>query len=179
MRNLLILILFITFSFLYNACNEDKVKLDDSYYPVLKKPLRGANRILVDKDSIKIAKYCKRMKWDCKVSPTGLFYEVYYHSEMDGDSVKPGDNVLITYKVTLLDGTICYTTDSTGPETFKLGYGVAEQGLEQGLLLMKEGDKAHLVLPPHLAYGLIGDEYKIPPRSIIVYDIELVKIFKQ
>jgi FKBP-type peptidyl-prolyl cis-trans isomerase len=29
-------------------------------------------------------------------------------------------------------------------------------------------------MPPHLAYGLIGDDNKIPARAIIVYDVEVI-----
>jgi FKBP-type peptidyl-prolyl cis-trans isomerase len=41
---------------------------------------------------------------------------------------------------------------------------------------MHVGDKARLILPPHLAHGLLGDENRIPARSIIVYEIELLDI---
>ena len=172
-----IILITVLFSAIFiTSCKDDKVKLENKHYHEFKKPLRNVNNILVDKDSLRITSYCKRRKWDIKITDTGLFYEIY-HQE-NGDSVYPGNHVLINYTVSLLDGTVCYSTDTTGPETFKLGHGVAEMGLEQGLLMMQAGDKAHLILPPHLAHGLIGDEYKIPPRSIIIYDVELLKVFK-
>jgi FKBP-type peptidyl-prolyl cis-trans isomerase len=31
-------------------------------------------------------------------------------------------------------------------------------------------------MPPYLAHGILGDENKIPPRSIIVYDVEVLEI---
>jgi FKBP-type peptidyl-prolyl cis-trans isomerase len=31
-------------------------------------------------------------------------------------------------------------------------------------------------MPPHLAHGLLGDENKIPPRSVIVYDLHLIDV---
>jgi FKBP-type peptidyl-prolyl cis-trans isomerase len=51
-----------------------------------------------------------------------------------------------------------------------------ESGLEEGILLLREGDKAKFILPPHLAHGLLGDDNKIPARSIIVYDLELLSL---
>jgi hypothetical protein len=33
-----------------------------------------------------------------------------------------------------------------------------------------------MILPSHLAYGLIGDQDVIPPKSTLVYDIELIDI---
>jgi FKBP-type peptidyl-prolyl cis-trans isomerase len=43
---------------------------------------------------------------------------------------------------------------------------------------MKPGQKGKFILPPHLAYGLLGDEKMIPSRSIIVYDIEMLKVYR-
>ena len=44
---------------------------------------------------------------------------------------------------------------------------------------MKEGDKAKLILPSHLAYGLIGDQNKIPQKATIIYDIELLELIEK
>ena len=41
---------------------------------------------------------------------------------------------------------------------------------------MRAGDKARFIIPPHLAYGLLGDENRIPARSIIIYQVELVDV---
>ncbi len=41
--------------------------------------------------------------------------------------------------------------------------------------MMREGEKARFIIPPHLAYGLLGDEKQIPARSIIVYEVELLE----
>jgi FKBP-type peptidyl-prolyl cis-trans isomerase len=42
--------------------------------------------------------------------------------------------------------------------------------------MLREGDKARFILPPHIAHGLLGDENRIPPRSVIVYEVELLNI---
>ena len=38
---------------------------------------------------------------------------------------------------------------------------------------MSIGDQAKLILPSHLAHGLLGDLDKIPPQSILLIDIQL------
>jgi FKBP-type peptidyl-prolyl cis-trans isomerase len=43
---------------------------------------------------------------------------------------------------------------------------------------LAQGGKAKFILPSHLAYGLTGDQDKIPPQSPVVYDIELIEIEK-
>jgi FKBP-type peptidyl-prolyl cis-trans isomerase len=41
---------------------------------------------------------------------------------------------------------------------------------------MKAGDKARLLVPKHLAYGLLGDDKRIPANSILFYDVELLSV---
>jgi len=80
----------------------------------------------------------------------------------------------IKYKVSLLNGKVCYSSDSDGVKSFRIGQGGVELGLEIGILKLRVGDKAKFILPPNLGWGLIGDEKKIPSRSIIIYDVELI-----
>ncbi len=140
------------------------------------KALVGANRILVKKDAEKIAGYIKRRGWDMQETGTGLWY--MYTVRGRGDEVQKGDLVTINYTVSLLDGTLCYSSEDKGPRQFKVGRGGVESGLEEGILLLREGDKARFILPPHLAYGLVGDDDKIPARSIILYEVELIEVDK-
>jgi FKBP-type peptidyl-prolyl cis-trans isomerase len=84
--------------------------------------------------------------------------------------------VKILYEVSLLDGSTCYSSDEDGPRSFILGRSEEISGLEQGIAMMRAGEKARFIIPPHLGYGLIGDEKRIPARSIIVYLVELTEI---
>ena len=142
-----------------------------------KESLMKINKYLVEKDREAIESYINRRKWKMKVTETGLYYMIY--KKGFGENVKTGNMVTINYEISLLDGTICYKSDSLNPKIFIVGKGGVESGLEQGILLLKQGDKAKLILPPHLAHGLLGDENKIPARSTIVYDIELLKITEE
>jgi len=50
-------------------------------------------------------------------------------------------------------------------------------GLEEGILYLSEGDKAKIIIPSHLGYGLLGDlDKNIPPKATLIYDIELKSI---
>jgi FKBP-type peptidyl-prolyl cis-trans isomerase FkpA len=51
-----------------------------------------------------------------------------------------------------------------------------EAGLEEGILLMHKGGKAKFILPSHLAFGLIGDQNKIPGKSTLIYDVNLIDL---
>ncbi len=142
--------------------------------PMSKENLIQANHGLVSIDQERIASYAERRQWNMQTSKTGLWYQIYEHGA--GDSARTGLIASINYSVWLLDGTLCYTSDSTGEKTFLIGQGGVESGLEEGILKMRIGDKARFIMPPHLAHGLLGDGKKIPARSTIVYQVDLINL---
>jgi FKBP-type peptidyl-prolyl cis-trans isomerase len=40
--------------------------------------------------------------------------------------------------------------------------------------MLKQGAEATFILPPFLAFGLIGDGKKIPSRAVIVYNVNIL-----
>jgi FKBP-type peptidyl-prolyl cis-trans isomerase FkpA len=138
-----------------------------------KEALVGANRLLVQKDKEKIMAYMQHNNLSLKETTSGLWYAII--KQGSGPGVKENMQVTLKYKVSLLNGTVCYSSDSLGVKQFRVGKGGVESGLEEGVLLLNEGSRALFILPPHLAHGLPGDGNKIPARSIIIYEIELLK----
>ncbi len=170
--NALIIIFLMIFS-----CNGDPQKKEiktedeiDNY----KESLQKANRYLTTLDAERIDNYVKRRQWNMKETKSGIWYEIY--EKGDGEKAKEGQVAVLNFKISLLDGTLCYTSDSIGAKEFAIGHGGVESGLEEGILLLHEGDKARIIMPPFRAHGLLGDMEKIPPRSIIVYELELLKL---
>lgn len=142
-----------------------------------RKQLEHLNRLLVEKDKEQIEAYIERQQLvGMQENKAGLFYLVW--GESTGEQVETNDIVVLNYKITLLDGTECYNTKSSKPKEFLVGKGGVESGLEMAVLLMKDGQKGKFILPPHLGHGLIGDNDKIPPLAILVFDIELLTVIK-
>jgi len=156
------------------ACKAKQPRIGNGADKAFKENLVKANKGLVALDQEKIENFVKRHQWDMAVSQTGMWYQVI--PSASGDSAVCGKIAHLKYQVSLLDGTICYSSDSTGNLVFKVGQGGVESGLEEAILMMKTGDKGRFILPPHLAHGLLGDENKIPPRTIIVYQAELLNL---
>jgi hypothetical protein len=50
------------------------------------------------------------------------------------------------------------------------------RGWIDGLKLLKNGSKAKFYIPSALGYGTRGAGNMIPPNSILIFDIEIVKI---
>jgi peptidylprolyl isomerase len=86
------------------------------------------------------------------------------------------DMIYVHYRLMLEDSTIIDNSyDREEPVSFKMGAGQVIPGWERGISLLREGDKAIMVIPPDLAYGdrAVGD---IPANSTLVFDVEVVKV---
>lgn len=127
------------------------------------------NKEIVKLKQDTIQQYIKDHNLSMEKSGSGLWYSIKRSN--DTTTIKTGDLVKIAYTVTLINGKFCYSSDSTGQKEFKVGQGGVESGLEEAILLMHKGDTANLIIPPHLAYGLIGDQNKIPVLAILNYKV--------
>jgi len=121
-----------------------------------------------------IKKFISEKKWPMQETSTGLHYWIYENGK--GVQAQKDDRVLITYAISLLDGTACYQADAANPKEIHIGHGNIESGLHEALQLMHEGDKAKFILPSHLAFGFTGDSQKIPQNASVVYEIQLLSI---
>ncbi len=140
----------------------------------LKETLMEVNKNLVKSEDRVIDAYIKRYGWEMEKTGTGLRYMIYEHG--NGEKAMTGKIANLDYKVSLLDGTICYSSEEYGPKIFRIGKGGVESGLEEGILFLRVGDRVKFILPSHLAFGLVGDSRKIPARATLVYDIELIEL---
>jgi FKBP-type peptidyl-prolyl cis-trans isomerase len=174
---ILVLFLNILAISIFSFCSsesEQKKKMTREEQEKYDKSLLAANRYLTTLDAERIENYVKRRNWNTTVTKSGLWYQIYEQGK--GPQAKEGQVAVLNFKISLLDGTLCYSSDSLGSKKFAIGHGGVESGLEEGILLLKVGDKARFIMPPYKAHGLIGDMKKIPARAIIVYEVELLDL---
>lgn len=132
------------------------------------------NKDMLDVNRDIVEKYIARHNWEMTETESGLLYMIY--AKTNDTEVKSGDVVEFSFKTSLLNGDVLYDSDATGNRKMTIDRNQEESGLNEGLKLMKKGEKAYFILQPHLAFGVAGDSYKIPPYSVLVYDIEVVDI---
>lgn len=107
---------------------------------------------------------------------SGLFYKIT--EKGNGKKAQKGNKVSVHYTGMLLDGSVFDSSyQRNEPLAFSVGIGQVISGWDEGILLLNEGDKARLVIPPHLGYGSRGAGGVIPPNATLVFDVELVKVF--
>jgi FKBP-type peptidyl-prolyl cis-trans isomerase len=103
--------------------------------------------------------------------PSGLQYRVLHSGP--GKRPGPADIVQLNYSGRLVNGVLFDGTSPGLPVTVPVN-GVI-RGLNQALLLMHEGDRWQLVVPPDLAYGAKGvGNGLVPPDQTLVFDLTLI-----
>jgi len=136
--------------------------------------LMEMNRLAAKKEALQIQRYIDEHKWPAIKTGSGLQYYIYEHGT--GDSARTEMRATVKMTIMLLNGDTCYTSKATGEEHFIIDYDHNESGLHEAIKKMRAGDKAKIILPSHLAFGVAGDQNRIPQKSSVVYDLELVRV---
>lgn len=137
--------------------------------------LERTNVLLIETESQEIEDFIDRYGWQMSETGTGLRYQIYRSGE--GESVTTGQLAMLDYQVFLLNGEMIYSSQEEGIKQFRIGQGGVESGLEEGILLLRQGDKARFIIPSHLAHGVPGDGIRIPQLATIIYDLEVLELF--
>jgi FKBP-type peptidyl-prolyl cis-trans isomerase len=113
----------------------------------------------------------RRYGWTTTAS--GLQYRRIRRSPEAAPRPDPGDAVTIHYTGTFIDGREFDSSRTGPPATFPLGRLI--KGWQEGVPLMRVGERFLFAVPADLAYG---DDYRdpIPPGSALLFDIELIDI---
>jgi len=171
---------FIFFIFGCNSNNNNYLEVNSdkkqNIYQTIKEPLIKINKNTIRNEEQEINDYISRHHYqNMKISGTGLRYMIC--KKGNGKiNVKNDAVVKLNYTVGFLNGNACYSSSIDGPLIFQIGKAQVESGLEEGVKMLKEGDKAIFIIPYLLAYGMIGDGDRIPAGATLVYNVELLEI---
>lgn len=110
-----------------------------------------------------------------KVTASGLQYEIL----RPGTGVKPTekDTVEVHYAGSLTNGAKFDNSYDRG-ETISFPLNKVIKGWTEGVQLMSEGSKFRFVIPHNLGYGLNAMGDKIPGGSVLVFEVELIRVKK-
>ena len=111
-----------------------------------------------------------------KVTPKGVQYKVL----KDGAGIVPkqGDRVQVHYIGSLLDGTEFDNSVKRG-EPLEFPVNAVIEGWQDLLQVMKEGMKVKAWIPSALAYGEAGVPPMIPANAMLVFEVELLKVYAE
>ncbi len=113
-------------------------------------------------------------KGETKTTKNGVKYETLKPGT--GEALKPGQVAEFHYVGTLENGKVFDSTHERGkPFKVAIGMGQLIKGWEEGMPGMKVGETRKLWVPAAMGYG-DADQDKIPARSNLIFEVELVKI---
>lgn len=105
---------------------------------------------------------------------SGIQYEILQPGPPSG-TPSDSDEVLCNIRSSLLNGMSVKDTWKTGsPERFKVAKALS--GLSIAIKTMSRGTRLRVWVPPELGYGREGVPGSIPAYSLLIYDVELLKI---
>ncbi|MCD1117148.1 peptidylprolyl isomerase [Chryseobacterium turcicum] len=133
------------------------------------------NKAMAEKAEADAKKAIEDLKAGMQVTESGLYYKITKKTE--GKAAKAGDNVQVHYAGKLTNGTEFDSSFKRNePLEFPVGTGRVIKGWDEGILLLKEGETATLLIPPAMGYGERGAGGVIPPNAWLIFDVELVKV---
>ena len=109
-------------------------------------------------------------KTDATKNEQGVYYSIM--KEGTGRQVLLTDTVSVFYKGYLFSDLSVFDQTKDKPATFPLNRLI--KGWQIGIPLCKVGGKIKLVIPTDIAYSIRTRSAKIPPNSILVFEIEVV-----
>ncbi len=122
-------------------------------------------------DSLIIRKAIQENQTDAVRYKNGLYYHLMKSSEQPS-FVKMTDTVSIYYKGYIFGTDIVFDQTINDTRTFPLGRLI--KGWQVGLEGTRVGEKVKLLIPSGLAYSIRTRSPKIPPNSILVFEIETI-----
>ncbi|MDX1904722.1 MAG: FKBP-type peptidyl-prolyl cis-trans isomerase [Thermonemataceae bacterium] len=128
------------------------------------------------KENKTIEEYLAKNPMTLEVTPSGLKYSITQKNPA-GAKPQSGDSVKVHYTGKLLNGKVFDSSIQRKiPFGFVLGQGQVIKGWDEGIALLRKGEKATLLIPSKLGYGAQGAGKAIPPFAPLVFEVELVDI---
>ena len=108
---------------------------------------------------------------------SGLYF-VPGTSNPGGAPAAAGKTVSVLYTGSFLNGTVFDASAQHGgaPISFVLGRGQVIAGWDEGLALLRKGEKGTLLIPSALGYGPSGYAPVIAPNTVLRFEVELVDV---
>jgi len=168
------ILFFIISSALMFACSNNNVDKTNLRNLNSEESLIKANKQMLIVENEKIELFIEHHNWDMESTGSGLRYQIYENG--NGPLATRGQLISMDYEVRLINGDLVYSSENDSLKSFVIGHGGVESGLEEVVLFLKKGDRAHIILPSHLAFGLLGDQKRIPSRSTLIYEVSIIDI---
>ena len=170
----ILIFLFITVLF---SCTKKYQSRVTHEYDVSKDVLIEANRTIIQNEENKIDSILVHSTTIFIKDSSGIRLFIEPNNHTFDTKPKDGDNVLIAYNCVLFEDHSLINDDILiDTISFQIGYSKQMRGLNYAIKRMKTGDKAKIVIPSYLGFGMSGYGKTVPPYSTLLLNVQLLKI---
>lgn len=173
MKETVLILLSVTLLWL-TSCQEKPKPVVPHSDAQLKESLERVNRYVANDEEEDIENYVRRHQWNMVSTGTGMRYEIV--KDGDGPLIQPGQRVTMEYVMNDIFGDVVYSSETDGVLRFVVGQGGVVAGLDEAVRHLHQGDIAHVVVPSHLGYGILGDQKSIAGRATLIYTLHIVEV---
>ncbi|MDR2839779.1 MAG: FKBP-type peptidyl-prolyl cis-trans isomerase [Paludibacter sp.] len=129
--------------------------------------LMAVNEALIVREDSLLRLFAENDTTDFQKHALGFWYKIEQHT--NGAKIDKKTYLVIDYQLFTLDNKKI-KEERTGVQ---LGKKELTTGLEEGLLLMRKGEKATFIVPYYLAFGIKGNGAEVPPYTSVIYKIKV------
>ena len=156
------------------SCNDKPQPVTPPSDRELKESLERANRYLANDEEEDIQNYIQRHQWEMVSTGTGMRYQIVRAG--NGPLIQAGWLVTIEYEMRDIFGDVVYSSENDGLMRFVVGQGGVVDGIDEAVRHLHVGDIAHVIVPSHLGYGLVGDQKSVPGRATLIYTLHIIEV---
>ncbi len=154
--------------------NEGKSKIQENNKAIMNQ-IEADKKKKAEEFAANQQKLVDDLKAEMQSTPSGLYYKIT--KATNGAAPQRGDEVAVHYAGKLVDGSEFDSSFKRNqPIDIPIGVGQVIKGWDEGIMLLKEGETATLLIPSELGYGSAGAGGVIPPNAWLIFDVELVKV---
>lgn len=133
------------------------------------------NKAIVTTEANQIVKYLHQHHLNMQKDSLGFWYAI----NKNGKGTLPvnGDLVTYQYTISLLNDQLCYSNyNTTSKSIILIGHSQSIRGIEMGLMKLRKGGEAQIIIPSIFGYSVIGDRHLIPPYAPLVIHLKLISL---
>lgn len=162
------------FIVLYEKEDIAQIPANTATEDVGKQQMLELNRQMIADEMSAIENYINEQPYKVSKSDEGYWY--YIIDNGNGKPINRNDRVCLDYNVELLDGSLCYSSDTDGNKCFSVGQRQVEKGLDEAITDLYDKSEAVIILPSYLAHGATGDRNRIKPFTPIIYIVKVLSV---
>ncbi len=157
-------------SALATACgSRDVPVIEMEQKPSIKENMINANRYMSKAEDTQIDELVRRNGWQAQKLSNGV--RVWEYSAGQGARLTYENVVNIRYNLSAISLDAIY---SGVEKTVTVGKSDIVPGLDSGLLELRRGSKAKVIVPAYAGYGVAGDGDKVPQNATLIFDLEIL-----